>query len=356
MDYYKNQSYYDILGVTEDATLESIEKAKNRLKFGDAEDRAPFNMWDKIDEAYKVLTNREARSEYDKKLEMERKNISSFSPISSDHVFEDIYSNKNHESSSILSSSEEVMESDIIPKLKKAGKNLVLAIPTAVLATITIIKELNPENDYVVEKSTTEKEIKEPQTEDSRLEEFYRKKIEEQINQKMNEYHYNYDLQIEKVRLENRIELLKQKISQKENQVVKKLGLLKYKLELTSLKNQLEAFYRCLEKVEEKINEVNNNRNKQKLTRMNDKLFDVNKKIKELSDSPKEKIFALKKLEAKKASITKARKTKIQKQIKSIGNYAVFKESFVSAYARTENFVENLFVPMDKIDEKNKIH
>ena len=203
MDYYKNQSYYDILGVTEDASLESIEKAKNRLKFGDAEDRAPFNMWDKIDEAYKVLTNPEKRAEYDKKLGTERKNVySSTGEISSDHEFEDIYSNNSHKSSSILSKPEEIDEYDVIPTLKRVGKNLVLAIPTAVLGTITVFKELNAEIDYAVEKSSTVKEIKEPQTEDSRLEEMYRKKLEEQINKTMSEYHYNYDLQIEKVRLD----------------------------------------------------------------------------------------------------------------------------------------------------------
>ena len=355
MDYYKNQSYYDILGVSIDASPENVERAKNRLKFGDAEDRAPFSMWDKIDEAYKVLTNPEKRAEYDKKLELENKNVSSSGEIGSNQDLKDLYSNASRKNSSILSDPEEIEEYDIIPKLKKVGKNLVLALPTAVLATITVIKELNVEVDYVVEKSTTEKEIKEPQTEDSRLEEIYRKNIEDQINKKMNEYHYNYDLQIEKVRLENRIELLKQKINQKENQVVKKSGLLKYKLELTSLRNQLEAFYRCLEKVDEKINEVNKNGNKQKLTKMNDKLFNVNRKITQLSNAPEKKVFALKNLEAKKDSIIKARKTKIQKQVKSIGSRAVFKESFISAYARTENFVENLFVPMDKIDEKNKM-
>lgn len=355
MDYYKNQSYYDILGVTEGASLESIEKAKNRLKFGDAEDRAPFNMWDKIDEAYKVLISPEKRAEYDKKLEIES-NVSSSEKVEPDHEFEDLYSNNSHESSSILSTPPEIEEYDIIPTLKKVGKNLVLAIPTAVLGTITIFKELNAEIDYVIEKSSNEKEIKEPQTEDSRLEEMYRKKLEEQINKTMNEYHYNYDLQIKKVRLENRIELLKQKISQKENQVVKKSGLLKYKLELTSLRNQLEAFYKCLEKVEEKINEVNSNGNKQKLTRINDNLFDVNRKITKLSNSPEKKIFTLKRLEARKESLIKAKNAKIQKQVNSIGNRAIFKEGFVSAYARTENFVENLFVPIDKIDEKNKVH
>jgi len=69
MDYYSNQSYYDILGVKQDASLDSIQKAKDRLKFGDPDDRAPFSMWDKIDEAYNVLSDIEKRREYDKKIE-----------------------------------------------------------------------------------------------------------------------------------------------------------------------------------------------------------------------------------------------------------------------------------------------
>ena len=68
MDYYNNKNYYDILGVKEDASLENIERAKNRLKFGDSDDRAPFSMWAKIDEAYSVLSDSEKRKEYDEKL------------------------------------------------------------------------------------------------------------------------------------------------------------------------------------------------------------------------------------------------------------------------------------------------
>ena len=79
-----SKSYYDILGVKQDASLENIQKARESLKFGDSDDRAPFSMWGKIDEAYNVLSNAEKRREYDKKIEENK----------------DIYSHSNHGSSS----------------------------------------------------------------------------------------------------------------------------------------------------------------------------------------------------------------------------------------------------------------
>lgn len=68
MDYNNNQTYYDILGVTKDASLESIMKARDRLKYGSSNDRVPFSMWDKIDKAYDILSDSEKRREYDKNV------------------------------------------------------------------------------------------------------------------------------------------------------------------------------------------------------------------------------------------------------------------------------------------------
>ncbi len=68
MNYYNNQTYYDILGVSKDASISAIQNAVERLKYGAPDDRVPFSMWDKIDEAYSVLSNPDRRFEYDKKL------------------------------------------------------------------------------------------------------------------------------------------------------------------------------------------------------------------------------------------------------------------------------------------------
>lgn len=75
MDYYDRQTYYDILGVKKDASLENIMKARDRLKYGSSDDRVPFTMWDKIDKAYDILSNSETRREYDKSLENNEMNF-----------------------------------------------------------------------------------------------------------------------------------------------------------------------------------------------------------------------------------------------------------------------------------------
>lgn len=58
-------NYYNILKVSENATIEEITRAKDRLKFGGPDERAPFNEWAMIDEAYKVLSSLELRNSYD---------------------------------------------------------------------------------------------------------------------------------------------------------------------------------------------------------------------------------------------------------------------------------------------------
>ena len=62
---FTNTRYYEILGVTHDASLANIENAKDRLKYGSGDDRAPFSEWALIDEAYAVLSDVYRRREYD---------------------------------------------------------------------------------------------------------------------------------------------------------------------------------------------------------------------------------------------------------------------------------------------------
>lgn len=350
MDYYKNQSYYDILGVEPNASIESIEKAKDRLKFGDSESRAPFSMWDKIDEAYVVLSNPVKRMEYDAKLQQKTQNNTL---NKNNNIDNDIYSSSDHKIHSLI---DNIQNTFTRPKLKKIGKNLVLALPTATLATIKIIKELNKRENYILQKESEEKEIKEVKTEESQLEEKYRKELEENIDKKLREYHFNYGLEIDRLRYENHIELLRQKIIMKENQVVEKTGLLKYKLELTALIRQLEAFEKSLEIVNKKIEQNNENKREQKLTRIHKNLIEVDKQIKENEKSSIKKTFAMKKLQVRKSNLLKKLDLKIDKVKSSREYYAIFKDSLISAHAVTENFVENLFVPIEEIDEKVRNH
>lgn len=350
MDYYKNQSYYDVLGVEPTASFESIEKAKNRLKFGDSESRAPFSMWDKIDQAYVILSNPTKRSEYDAQLQLKAQNDD---PKTNDDIDNDIFSHSDHKIHSLLNSSKDILT---LPKLKKIGKDLVLALPTGIVATIKIIKEFDKKETYSLEKETGEKEIKEVKTEESQLEERYRKELEENIDKKLREYHFNYDLEIDRLRYKKHIELLKQKIIIKENQVVKKSELLKYKLELTALISQLNAFEKGLENINKKIDDNNKIQGKQKLTKIHENLVKVEEQIKQNEQSSIRRTFALKKLQVRKKNLEKKLNLKINKVKSSREYYAIFRDSLISAHAVTHNFVENLFVPIDKIDEKVRNH
>ena len=354
MDYYKNQSYYDILGVEENASIESIEKAKNRLKFGDSESRVPFSMWGKIDEAYSILSDPNKRREYDEKLhEIQKTDYSKIEKVNI--VKENNYSTFNNDINLVMENVGATLKDTFtLPKLKRVGKNAVLALPTAVLATIKIIKELNKIQEYKLQKDSLGKELQEVKTIESQLEEEYRKQLEENINKKLHEYHFNYDLEIDKLRYENYIELLKQKIIVKENQAVKKGELLKYKLELTALRRQLQTFEKSLQNINEKIEENNIKKGKQKLTRIHESLVDVNEKIKINEQSSIKKTVALKKLQVRKDNLLKKFNLKLDKVKSKREYYAILRDSFISSKAVTENFVDNLFVPMEEIDEKTK--
>ena len=391
MDYYKNQTYYDVLGLPkygkkengEEVTLDSIRRAKDRLKFGNSDDRVPFSMWNKIDEAYSVLSDIEKRKEYDRNLE-ETKNdilsIESFSSLQSkENQVKDVQNDIIDDRPSIMETKEKPVDSkefykndqmdledrketiypnfqlimeksinilennSIVPKLKKVGKEAILALPTSVLATIKIIKEINNSNKYKLNKEVTEKNISQVKTLESELEEEYRKKLDEKIDKVLDEHHYNYNLEIDKLRYENYIELLNKKIQQKENQVVKKGGLTIYKLQLTALKKQLDAFKLSLDRVNEKLNKK---QKKQKLSKIHEKLIEVNEEIKEND----KKIITIKKLKIRQANLLNKKKLKISRIKTNREYYSIIKDSFTSARNVTENFIHNAFVPADKVD------
>lgn len=401
MSYYENQTYYDILDLPkygkrengDEVSLNSIIKAKDRLKFGNSDDRVPFSMWNKIDEAYNILSDVEKRKEYDRKLEEAKNNVSDIENISvfankenqtenvkfqeifkkntSDEGFTIVEAKKNienlkrsyikpeielenkkeNENSGFQYKSSYITDEDsnmlgnnsIVPKLKKVGKEVILAIPTAVVATIKIVKELNNREKYILSKESTEKTICEVKTFESELEKEYRKKLDEAVDNVLNQLHSNYNLEIDKLRYENRIELLNKKIEQKENEVIKKGGLIKYKLQLTALRRQLEAFEISLNKVNNKLNQK---QRKQKLSKIHENLIKVNEKIKEND----KRIIALKKLEIRYQNLLDKKKLKISRMKSNREYYAIVKDSIKSAHAMTENFVDNVFVPADKID------
>lgn len=384
MDYYKNQTYYDVLGIKNNASLENIRRAKDRLKFGDPDDRAPFSMWDKIDEAYNVLSDVNKRREYDIKLselkinnlnnentldlkpnvdevdniqnnpnietvpiKEENKNIKHFynnDEIRLENKKENIYSKLKLKINSVIEEGKNILDdSSIVPKLKRVGKEAVLAIPTAVIATINIINELNNRKKYKLSKESSEKTISEVKTFESELEKEYRKKLDEDVDKILDQSHSNYNLEIDKLRYENRIELLNKKIEIKENEVVKKGGLIKYKLQLTALRKQLDAFEISLNRVNDKLNQ---NQRKQKLSKIHESLIEVNEQM----NQNYKKTILVKKLEVKRENLLNKKKLKAARIKSNRELYAIFKDNFKSAHAVTENFVDNVFVPIDKVD------
>lgn len=337
MDYYNKQTYYDVLGVESNATVDNIEKAKNRLKFGSPDDRAPFSMWEKIDEAYSVLSDSQKRAEYDKSLKDEIDKIAQAPSITNNSNSQNVVT--NNESS--------LSQNEIKPKLKIIGKEIVLALPTAIIATINLIKKLN--RKYTLSEQPGNK-ITEVMTEEANLIELYRRKLDEKIDTILTQYHHNYDLIIDKMRYENYIELLKNRIDLKENQVVKKGGLLKYKLQLTALRNQLKTFELSLEKVNDRIK---TNNKVQRLSKIYEKLEEVNENIEQINQAPNKKVMVLKKLKVIKENLENKRNLKVQRIKTNREYYAIVKDSILSAHANAENFVNNFMVPIEKIDEKS---
>lgn len=343
MDYYDNQTYYDILGINPNSTIDNIEKAKNRLKFGGPDDRAPFRLWGKIDEAYNVLSDPIKRAEYDKTLKEQTKEISRLERVE-ETIIDNSYKSVAH---SLSNGNSSLFQNEFIPRLKTIGKEVVLALPTSIIATISIIKKLD--RKFSLDKNQPGEQITQVKTEESELIEEYRRKLDEKIEDVLTQYYHNYDLMIDKIRYENYIELLKKRIELKENQVVKKGGLLKYKLQLTALRNQLKTFEVSLEKVN---NRIKSNIKVQKLSKIYDSLYQVSEKIEQINQSPIKKIVALKKLQIRKENLMNKGILKIERIKSNREYYAIFKDSFLVAHSNTKNFIENLFVPIDNIDQK----
>ena len=61
----EEKNYYEILGVSHDASSENIRKACDRLKFVE---RVPFDEWKIIDKAFDVLYHSDSRKAYDEEL------------------------------------------------------------------------------------------------------------------------------------------------------------------------------------------------------------------------------------------------------------------------------------------------
>ena len=284
MDYYKNQTYYDVLGISENASFENIERAKNRLKF---EERVPFSMWEKIDEAYSILSDKEKRKEYDKSLKIIDSNDEITHNVLSNNgvelsVKDEIHSNSDHTSSSILDESDEIYSnsdhtsSSIVNEDEQSLNN---SSKYKVNEKIILPKKINLRKENfssILSDETYFSIIEDIQTEERNIINLYSQKIEEQILNLLSSPHNNIELEKNRIRYENQIELLKEMIEIRKSARKKENELSKSDLRLLALKYELYLQKFKLKNINKKIEEYNNSN---EVSKVSEELSQVNKEI-----------------------------------------------------------------------------
>lgn len=395
MDYYKNQSYYDILGVKEDASLENIQKAKDRLKFGEPEDRAPFSMWDKIDEAYNVLSDVEKRKTYDKTLSESVKsenvdtsddiveeiskqieNQYSSAPIEKEQIGGVIASNNTEEKTTPeykegieeISSEEKAekkeydlnyaspfnpKEKDIKTKTedskvktvaKYIGGTLTGFLVAGPIGAVAVPIWMKKHKKVSLQKGDKTKKITKISTSEMSEIEKYNQTLNAEINRLLSEPHNNYKLEINRVKCENQIALLEKLLDIKLSKKIKKTEVLKHKLDVVSTKMQLETAKKNLVSIQEKIDGYEK---EQGLSKVNKQLIEVNQQLAEHKGA---KSFSIRKLEAYQTKLLNKRDAKAKKVKFVVEKSRKVYDSFLKA----KDFVIALpyiFKSSEKMDE-----
>ena len=402
------KDYYKILGVTPDASLENIRRARERelgLNWSNPIGRV------EVERAYAVLSNPESRREYDEQLknqlsaaELEKRNANTFGEYQNaskgfeffvdpetlvvdneieeleeeqvkeeqaqEEQVEDIYSSSDQQVHNLLdeSAEEEQLPVDnyIIPiqqkqpmkkQFTKCQKVLMIGgaiaiggIPGLIIAN-AVIKKLEGKKTKLHNKK--HKKISEIKTQESKLIEEYNEKMDKQINELLARPHNNYNLQIAKTRYENQIELLQKRIELKLNENVKRGGLTKYKLECVALKNQLDKAKERLQTINSKINEYNKKeRNKNPLlNKLNENLYEVDAEIKKQDNENKR--VSIKKLNVQKDNWRKRRDLSA-KSLKVTRKFVgKIQDGAIRAFDNVCS-VKEIFTPYDELDYINE--
>lgn len=381
MDYYSNQSYYDILGVKQDASLDSIQKAKDRLKFGDPDDRAPFSMWDKIDEAYNVLSDIEKRREYDKKLEEDidiysHSNHGTGSSSNDSGEGTDSSSEENEEEknegkdaegnntsinedteekeydlkfvSEFLSKEKELKQKSESSKFKTVAKyvggTLAGYLVAGPIGAIAVTVWMKKHKKVKLQKDKNPKKITKISTAEMSEIEKYNQTLNAEINRLLSEPHNNYKLEINRIKYKNQIYLLEKLLDIKLNKKVKRTEMLKQKIDVVSTKMQLETAKKNLENIQTKIKEYEKEHG---LSKVNKELIEVNQQLAEQKDS---KSFSLRKLEAYQTRLLNKRDNKA-KRTKAV---VVKSGKVYDGLLKAKDFVKSLpymFKSAEKLDE-----
>lgn len=233
MNFSEDKNYYQILGVEKSASDNDVieaycHKITKTHKYLEKE---------KIEEAYEVLHNNIKRKQYDNFLE-------SLNNIESNEL-------------QVVNLAQLKQESEIKNTLIKGGKSVLELTTATTIVIVDFTWNLLKKCKIKLQKGFTSKKVKKFQTEESRIIEQYNKTLEENIEKCLKEKHNNYYLDINRLRYQNQIKLIKKLIEHKMNEQTK--GNLSIKMfKIIALRTELESAQRVLENIKKKIDEYSN--------------------------------------------------------------------------------------------------
>ena len=406
---FSNTRYYEILGVTHDASFESISRAKDRLKFGDDDDRVPFSEWAKIDEAYNVLYDPDKRKEYDKFLAQQTEEVTRAQAEAEEAARAQAEAEEAaraqaeaeeaaraqaeaeeaaraqaeaeeaaraqaeaEEAARAQAEAEEAARAQAVTpfipvnqkfknmsfenKLKIIGKHTAVSIvalpiggPIGVIAlNIWMAKR---KGKIKLQKDKKPKKITEVKTSELQAFKQYEEKLNQEIDKLLAEPHNDYKLEINRKKYENQIELYKKILEIRLSKNLKsKFDIFKNKLEVMSVAKQLESASKNLEKVSKKIENYDESKTP-KLSKLNQELIDTNMEIAERVQESQRETYGIKKLKIKQSKLLKKR-NEVGTSVKA---RVVRQGKFYDWAARAKNFVTNtpyIFVSSEDIDDK----
>lgn len=314
MDYYSNQTYYDILGLPknginekgEKVSLDSIRRAYEREKW------QQFRYFDdNLEKAYSILSDPEKRKEYDRKLEEgtieieqspqlekatpkeatseevtpeevtpEEVTPEEATPEKETPEMEDVYSDSTKNPNIVpFTPVEKKQTKEGGSKLKTIGKyvgGIAIGSLLGPIGVVTAIVWLKKHKKVKLQKDKKTKKITKISTKELGMIEQYNQTLDQQINKLLGEPHNNYKLEINRLKYENQIKLMEELLKHKLSKEVKKSQMLKHKLDLVGTKIQLETAKKNLEKIEKDILEYEQN---QKTANISKKLVEISQKL-----------------------------------------------------------------------------
>lgn len=198
-----------------------------------------------------------------------------------------------------------------------------------------------------LQKNSSHKTITGSKTEESSLIREYNRKLEENINKCLKEKHRNFDLEINRLRYENKIELTKKVIEHKKDELIKKGKDIRQLFRINSLQAELEFAQKKLERINEKIE---NNIKENKLYTINTRLEDIENKLEYKKQENKNNWLIVKNLKLKKSFYALKQKSSANK-IKLVNGFVSGPRNIIiKAYGvavTIKEGIDNLFTDND---------